>query len=382
MIPQSVPVISGNEWKYIKECLDTGWVSSVGGFVNRFEKIVADYVGVKYAVAVVNGTSALHVSLIACGVKPEDEVIVPTLTFIAPVNVIKYCRAYPIFMDCVVDTLCLDVQKVVDFLSNECELKQDGHTYNKKTRRRIKAVIPVHVFGHPVEMDDLLEICLLHNIHIIEDATESLGSEYKGQRAGSFGRLGCLSFNGNKIVTTGGGGMIVTNDEDLAKRIKHLSTQAKNDPIEYDHDDIGYNYRLTNIQAAMGVAQMERLDEFITIKRKNAFLYKGLLSELNEVKFLWEEVWAKSNFWFYTMKVDSEHKTPLIEYLLTRNIQVRPIWKLIHTLSMYSDFQTYEIDNAVDAYEGCISIPCSVDLKEKDIRYVVENIKNYYIKDK
>ena len=382
MIPQTVPVISGNEWKYIKECLDTGWVSSVGSFVNRFEKIVADYVGVKHAVAVVNGTSALHVSLIACGVKPEDEVIVPTLTFIAPVNVIKYCRAYPIFMDCVVDTLCLDVQKVVDFLSNECELKQDGHTYNKKTRRRIKALIPVHVFGHPVEMDDLLEICLLHNIHIIEDATESLGSEYKGQRAGSFGRLGCLSFNGNKIVTTGGGGMIVTNDEDLAKRIKHLSTQAKNDPIEYDHDDIGYNYRLTNIQAAMGVAQMERLDEFITIKRKNAFLYKGLLSELNEVKFLWEEVWAKSNFWFYTMKVDSEHKTPLIEYLLTRNIQVRPIWKLIHTLSMYSDFQTYEIDNAVDAYEGCISIPCSVDLKEKDIRYVVENIKNYYIKDK
>jgi len=382
MIPQTVPVISGNEWKYIKECLDTGWVSSVGSFVNRFEKIVADYVGVKHAVAVVNGTSALHVSLIACGVKPEDEVIVPTLTFIAPVNVIKYCGAYPIFMDCVVDTLCLDVQKVVDFLSNECEQKQDGHTYNKKTRRRIKAVIPVHVFGHPVEMDDLLEICLLHNIHIIEDATESLGSEYKGQRAGSFGRLGCLSFNGNKIVTTGGGGMIVTNDEDLAKRIKHLSTQAKNDPIEYDHDDIGYNYRLTNIQAAMGVAQMERLDEFITIKRKNAFLYKGLLSELNEVKFLWEEVWAKSNFWFYTMKVDSEHKTPLIEYLLTRNIQVRPIWKLIHTLSMYSDFQTYEIDNAVDAYEGCISIPCSVDLKEKDIRYVVENIKNYYIKDK
>ncbi len=382
MIPQTVPVISGNEWKYIKECLDTGWVSSVGSFVNRFEKIVADYVGVKHAVAVVNGTSALHVSLIACGVKPEDEVIVPTLTFIAPVNVIKYCGAYPIFMDCVVDTLCLDVQKVVDFLSNECEQKQDGHTYNKKTRRRIKAVIPVHVFGHPVEMDDLLEICQLYNIDIIEDATESLGSEYKGQRAGSFGRLGCLSFNGNKIVTTGGGGMIVTNDEDLAKRIKHLSTQAKNDPIEYDHDEIGYNYRLTNIQAAMGVAQMERLDEFITIKRKNAFLYKGLLSELNEVKFLWEEVWAKSNFWFYTMKVDSEHKTPLIEYLLTRNIQVRPIWKLIHTLSMYSDFQTYEIDNAVDAYEGCISIPCSVDLKEKDIRYVVENIKNYYIKDK
>jgi len=381
-IPLSEPVISGNEWKYIKECLDSGWVSSVGGFVNRFEEIVADYVSVKHAVAVVNGTSALHVGLIACGVEPDDEVIVPTLTFIAPVNVIKYCGAYPVFMDCVVDTLCLDVQKVVDFLSNECEQKQDGYTYNKKTKRRIKAIIPVHVFGHPVEMDDLLEICQLYNIDIIEDATESLGSEYKGQRAGSLGRLGCLSFNGNKIVTTGGGGMVVTNDEDLAKRVKHLSTQAKSDPIEYDHDEIGYNYRLTNIQAAMGVAQMERLDEFIAIKRKNAFLYKDLLSELKEVKFLWEEVWSKSNFWFYTIKVNSEHKKPLMEYLLSRNIQIRPIWKLIHALPMYYGFQSYEIDNAIDAYEGCISIPCSVDLKENDIEYVVGNIKDYYIKDK
>jgi dTDP-4-amino-4,6-dideoxygalactose transaminase len=191
-----------------------------------------------------------------------------------------------------------------------------------------------------------------------------------------------LSFNGNKIVTTGGGGMVVTNDEDLAKRVKHLSTQAKSDPIEYDHDEIGYNYRLTNIQAAMGVAQMERLDEFIAIKRKNAFLYKDLLSELKEVKFLWEEVWSKSNFWFYTIKVNSEHKKPLMEYLLSRNIQIRPIWKLIHALPMYYGFQSYEIDNAIDAYEGCISIPCSVDLKENDIEYVVGNIKDYYIKDK
>ena len=382
MIPLSVPVISGNEWKYIKECLDTGWVSSVGGFVNRFEKIVADYVGVKHAVAVVNGTSALHVGLIACGVEPDDEVIVPTLTFIAPVNVVKYCSAYPVFMDCVKDTLCLDVQKVVDFLSNECEQKQDGYTYNKKTKRRIKAIIPVHVFGHPVEMDDLLEICQLYNLDIIEDATESLGSEYKGQRAGSFGRLGCLSFNGNKIVTTGGGGMVVTNDEDLAKRVKHLSTQAKSDPIEYDHDEIGYNYRLTNIQAAMGVAQMEKLGEFVKAKRENALMYKELLSEVFEVKFIWESPCAKSNFWFYTIKVNSEHKKPLMEYLLSRNIQIRPIWKLIHALPMYYGFQSYEIDNAIDAYEGCISIPCSVDLKENDIEYVVGNIKDYYIKDK
>jgi perosamine synthetase len=378
IIPLSEPEISGNEWRYIKECLDTGWVSSAGSYVTRFEDMTAGYVGTKYAVATVNGTSALHVSLIVSGVQPGDEVIVPTLTFIAPVNTVKYCGAEPVFMDCNVDNLCVDVQKISDFIDSGCELRKDGHIYNKATNRRVKAIIPVHVFGHPVDMDALMKICNKSNIDIIEDATESLGSEYKEKKTGSFGKIGCFSFNGNKIITTGGGGMVVTDDKDIADRIRHLSTQAKKDPFEYDHDDIGYNYRLTNIQAAMGVAQMERLQEFISTKRKNAVIYSELLSNLEGIKFLWESQNVKSNFWFYTIKVHREHRKKLIKYLLSKNIQVRPIWKLIHILPMYKNCQSYLIDNAIEAYDSCINIPCSVTIKQEDIEYIAENISKYF----
>lgn len=377
-IPLSEPEISGNEWKYIKECLDTGWVSSVGSYVTHFEEMVGDYVGTKYAIATVNGTSALHISLIACGIQANDEVIVPTLTFIAPVNVVRYCAAHPVFMDCNPDTLCMDVQRVVDFINNECKQNKDGYLYNKKTNRRIKAIIPVHIFGYPVEMEKLLEICKKYNIDVIEDATESLGSEYNGKKTGSFGKIGCFSFNGNKIITTGGGGMVVTDDESIAKRVRHLTTQANRDSFEYDHDEIGYNYRLTNIQAAMGVAQMERLDEFISIKRANANLYKELLSDIDEVLFLWEMTFVKSGFWFYTVRVATEDKKPLMKHLLSKGIQVRPVWKLIHTLPMYRDCQSYEIDKAIDAYNTCINLPCSVNLKEEKVRLVVESIKEYF----
>lgn len=377
-IPLSEPVISGNEWQYIKDCLDTGWVSSLGNYVTRFEEMVANYIGTKYAVATVNGTSALHVSLLVCDVQNNDEVIVPTLTFIAPVNVIKYCGAHPVFIDCNSDTLCIDVQKVSDFITNECEHHNDGYTYNRKTNRRIKAVVPVHIFGHPVDMEVFLEVCSKKNIDIIEDATESLGSEYKGKKTGSFGKIGCFSFNGNKIITTGSGGMIATDDKNLANRVRHLTTQAKSDPFVYDHDEIGYNYRLTNIQAAMGVAQMERLEEFLGIKRRNANLYKKLLLDVDGVDFLWEKDWAKNNFWFYTIKVDKKYKKALMEFLLAKNIQIRPIWKLIHTLPMYKDYQAYEISNAIEAYETCINLPCSVNLKQNEIEYVTDCIVNYF----
>jgi perosamine synthetase len=376
-IPLSEPEISGNEWKYIKDCLDTGWVSSVGDYVTRFESMVADYVGTRYAIATVNGTAALHVSLIACGIQPDDEVIVPTLTFIAPVNVVKYCGAYPIFMDCNIDTLCMDIQKVVDFINNECKQNNDGYTYNKKTNRRIKAIIPVHIFGHPVDISQLVEICNTNNISIIEDATESLGSEYKGKKTGSFGAAGCFSFNGNKIITTGGGGMIVTNDEYSAKRIRHLTTQAKSDPFEYDHDEIGYNYRLTNIQAAMGVAQMERINEFVGIKRRNAALYRELLGHNDKIEFLWEQPWAKSNFWFYTIRVRQLNKNDLINFLLSKGIQVRPLWKPIHSLQMYRACQAYKIENTDKAYETCINLPCSIGLKQKDIESISSNILKF-----
>lgn len=378
IIPLSEPEISGNEWRYIKECLDTGWVSSAGSYVNKFEQMLSGYTGTAHAVAAVNGTSALHLSLIACGIGAGDEVIVPTLTFVAPVNAVRYCGAYPVFMDCNKDTLCIDVRKTTDFIENDCGQRKDGFTYNRKSGRRVKAIIPVHIFGHPAEMDELIEICRRNKIDIIEDATESLGSEYRGKKAGSFGRAGCLSFNGNKIITTGGGGMVVTDDNDIALRIRHLSTQAKKDSFEYDHDEIGYNYRLTNIQAAMGVAQMERLKEFIRIKRTNAGLYRELISDIKGIEFLWEQDRVKSNFWFYTIRVPREHKKGLMDFLISNNIQVRPVWKLIHTLPMYKDFQSYKIENAPEIHEGCMNLPCSVGIKKEEIEYVVKNIKGYF----
>jgi len=380
LIPLSEPEIAGNEWKYIKECLDAGWVSSVGRYVDKFERMLASYTGTGYAVATVNGTSALHVSLIACGVEPDDEVIVPTLTFIAPVNAIRYCGAYPVFMDCDKDTLCIDVQKTSRFIEKECELRRDGFTYNRKSGRKVKAVIPVHIFGHPADMDPLIKVAREHNIHVIEDATESLGSEYKRGKTGSFGIAGCFSFNGNKIITTGGGGMVVTNNKEFSARIRHLCMQAKKDPFEYYHDEIGYNYRLTNIQAAMGVAQMERLEEFVDRKRKNAVIYRELTSGIEGVEFLWEKEWSKSNFWFYTLRVPKEHRKGLMNFLLSNNMQVRPVWRLIHTLPMYENSQTYEISNSFEIYESCINLPCSVNIIKKDIEYVAETIRRYFKK--
>ena len=377
-IPLSEPEISGNEWEYVKECLDTGWVSSVGKYVDLFEKEVAVYTGTKYAVATVSGTSALHVSLLACSVQPNDEVIVPTLTFISSVNVISYCNAYPVFMDCDAGSLCIDVQKVTDFLRNECEQRNDGYTYNKSTNRRVKAVIPVHVFGLPTDMDMLLNVCDENNIDIIEDAAESLGSEYKGKMTGSFGKTGCFSFNGNKIITAGGGGMIVTDDEERANKMRHLTTQAKKDAFEYDHDEIGYNYRLNNIRAAMGVAQMERIEEFVHVKRMNAKLYMELLASIKGLGLLEEAEWAKSNYWLITIKVAKKHKKPIMKYLLSKGIQVRSIWKLIHFQPMYSGFQSYKIERAVDAYESCVNLPSSVNLNQAEIEYIANEIRNYY----
>lgn len=364
-IPLSIPVIKGNEWRYVKDCLDTGWVSYVGAYVDKFEKKVSGYLGSKYAIATVNGTAALHASLIACGVKPGDRVIVPALTFIAPVNAVRYCGAEPVFMDCDAQTLCIDAGKTAEFLASNAG-------------RRVKAVIPVHVFGHPADMGPLLSACRRRGVAIIEDATESLGSEYKDRKAGTFGRTGCLSFNGNKIITTGGGGMVVTDDAALARRIKHITTQAKKDPFEYDHDEVGFNYRLSNVQAAIGVAQMETLGEYVKIKRENAALYRKKLSCVDEVDFLWEKPWAKSNFWFYTIKVPAADRRPLMKKLLSKGIQVRPVWKLINTLPMYKKCVSYKVEEAARAYNTCINLPCSVDLTAGQISYVTGEIRKYF----
>lgn len=376
-IPLSIPVIQGNEWKYVKECLDTGWVSSVGEFVNKFEKSVAEYTGCRYAVSTVNGTAALHVSLIASGITAGDEVIVPSLTFVATANAVKYCGAEPVFMDCDQVTLCIDTDKLREFLEKKT-YSTDNITYNKETQKPIRAIIPVHIFGHPADMDALCSIADEYNITLIEDATESLGSEYKGRGTGSFGSLGCFSFNGNKIITSGGGGMVVTNDESLAAEIRHLTTQARLDDMEYDHDKIGYNYRLTNIQAAVGLAQIEQLDEFVDSKRKHAVVYTEMLSTVKEVRIFGEQTWAKSNFWYITIKVAEDRKKPLMKFLSSKGIQARPLWKPLHTLPMYGDSTKYKITNAVDAYNTCINIPSSVTLTNEEIKYIVENITGYF----
>jgi perosamine synthetase len=375
----SIPEISGNEWKYVKECFDTNWVSSAGKYVDKFEENIKKLTGSKFAIACINGTAALHISLILSDVGQNDEVIVPTLTFISPINVVKYVGAYPVFMDCDEKFFNLDVNKLEKFIKNECNF--DGNfLINKKTNRKIKAIIPIHIFGNPCEMDKLLEIGKKYNLKIIEDATESLGSKYKNKYTGTIGDFGCYSFNGNKIITTGGGGILVTNDEKLGEKAKYLTTQAKDDTIYYIHNEIGYNYRMTNITAAFGVAQLERLEEFIEIKRKNAKLYENLLKNIDGIEFAtFEPENCFSNHWFYTIFVDKEKGTnrdELLKKLNDNKIQTRPIWKLNHTQKPYENCLAYEIENAYKIYEKGLNIPCSVNLTEKEIYKIVEVLKN------
>lgn len=375
-IPLSEPCLEGREWEYVKACLDDRWVSSAGPSVKKFESRIKEYIGARHAVSTVNGTAALHVALMVTGVGPGDEVLVPTLTFIAPANAVRYCGAYPVFMDCSPIGLGLDVSKVVRFLHEECEERAEG-TYNKKTGLRVKAVIPVHIFGHPVDMDPLLQICEQFKLAVIEDATESLGSLYKGRQTGSLGHLGCLSFNGNKIITTGGGGMLTTNSDEWAARARHLTTQARCDELEYQHDEIGYNYRLTNLQAALGLAQLERLADFVCIKRCHAERYRTLLGESQDIGFLWEPPWAVSNFWFYTAFVSPTLRKTVIKNLNSCGIEVRPIWQLIHTQPMYRSCQAYRVDVAPGIYESGINLPCSVGLSDSDIAFVVDALLEF-----
>ncbi|MBD78430.1 MAG: aminotransferase DegT [Crocinitomicaceae bacterium] len=373
-IPLSVPNLSGNEWKYAEDAIKTGWVSSVGSYVDEFEQKFAEYVGVKRAVAVVNGTAALHISLMLAGVEAGDEVIVPDLTFVAPANAITYCNANPVFLGSDWETLGLNPAILKSFLEERCELK-DGYTYNKTTGKRISAIIPMHTFGNPVDMDPLIELCKAANIAVVEDATESLGSSYKGSKTGTFGMLGCFSFNGNKIMTTGGGGMIVTNDEDLANKAKHLSTTAKSDPIEYDHDAIGYNYRLVNVLAAIGVGQLEQMDEFVATKRRNYNHYIQSLSSVEGMNMFEKQDHSESNYWMYPLILDRITPMDLTKALGEKRIQARPVWKLMHTLPMFKDCETFGIETSEEIYNKVLCIPCSTDLSEEDVNRVCESLK-------
>jgi perosamine synthetase len=379
-IPLCVPEIRGNEWQYIKECLDTNFVSSVGPFVNRFERLVGDYVGTKYAVATVNGTAALHIALLVAGVQPDDEVLVSTLTFIAPANAIRYTGAWPVFMDAEPDYWQIDARCIADFLETGCRWA-NGELRNRTTGRRVKAVLPVHILGHPVDMDPILEIARKYDLAVIEDATESLGAQYKGRMVGHLGDIACFSFNGNKIITTGGGGMIVTDDALWAQRARYLTTQAKDDPVEYIHGAIGYNYRLTNIQAAMGCAQMEQLDSYLFSKRRIATTYSENFKNVPGITPMQQANWATSAFWMYTVLLDdTKHgmgSRALLQHLGRRGIQTRPLWQPLNHSPVYGTLPFRECPIAKRLNQMAISLPCSVGLGASDQEKVIQQIQTW-----
>ena len=380
-IPLSVPVIKGNEWTYIKECLETGWVSSAGKYVEQFERKICEYTNANYSVAMVNGTSALQMALTVVGVEAGDEVIVPTVTFIAPVNVVSYLDAHPIFMDSD-EYYNIDVKKTVQFLEDETYFR-NGFSYNKKTKRRISAVVPVHIFGNAVNLDDLMPICRKRNIRVVEDSTESLGTQYcagkfAGKQTGTIGDVGCFSFNGNKIITTGGGGMMVTNAKKFADRARYLSTQAKDDPVRYVHHEIGYNFRLTNIQSALGVAQLEKLDEYIQTKIRNLKIYAKEVAEIEGLRMSDAPKYASCNHWMYPIRIQAKRygktREQLMNYLSENGIQSRPLWKPNHQQKPYRHCQTYQIDLAPRLHAETLTMPCSVNLTKRDIRKVTSTL--------
>lgn len=379
-IPLSVPNLNGNEMKYVQDAIQQEWVSTGGSYIEDFEKNIAKYLNTENAVACQSGTAALHLSLIQSGVIYNDEVIVPTLTFIAAVNPVRYCNAYPIFMDCD-DSLTLDPIKLESFCENECEFT-DEILINKKTRRKIKAIIVVHVFGNLADMEKIINIAEKYNLKVIEDATEALGSyytngKYKNKFAGTIGDYGAYSFNGNKIITTGGGGMVVSKNQEDLKKIKHISTQAKSDTLYYLHDEVGYNYRMTNLQAALGVAQLEKLEEFIDVKMTNYNFYKKLFDNIDNIDLLEFREKIRPNYWFYSLlfKHEDFNKKKFIDKLLENKIQTRPIWGLIHEQKPYLEFESYKIEKAYYYNDKIINIPCSSNLNYDDVLRVAESIR-------
>jgi perosamine synthetase len=376
MLLLSGPNMAGNELKYVTECITTGWVSSVGAYVDQFEKMSAEFAGTKYAVATSSGTTALHICLVMMGVNSDDYVITPNITFIATCNSIKYTGANPIFIDTDVDTWQMDLNLLEEFLTNETE-QRNGVCHYKKDGKRIPVIMPVHVLGNICDMDRLMALAKQHNLTVIEDSTEALGSYYKGQHAGSFGLMGTFSYNGNKIITTGGGGMIVTNDEALAKRAKHLTTQAKSDPFEYMHDAIGYNYRLVNVAAAMGVAQMEQLPGFIKRKYEIIDFYKNALKGIGDIKFQQVSNEVKPNWWLPTIMTNKQKE--VLKALNDNKMQSRPFWVPMNQLPMFkNDIYYNHTDRSNFVYQHCLSIPCSTYITDADLKAVSDKIKECF----
>ena len=381
-IPLSIPNFEGNERKYVDDAIDQGWVSTGGAYITKLEQMMAEYLHTENVAACQSGTAAIHLALISCGVQPGDMVIVPTLTFIAAVNPVKYQFADPIFMDCD-DSLCMDPAKLRKFCEEECEVGEEVLVH-KASGKKVKAVVVVHVFGNLADMESIMQIAKEFHLKVIEDATEALGTRYTQgvfaeKYAGTVGDYGAFSFNGNKIITTGGGGAITAKDPKEVDHIRYLSTQAKDDPHYYIHHEVGYNYRMTNLQAALGVAQMEELPEFIERKHKNYDLYKSLFDGVEHLKLLGFRERTYSNQWFYSLELDMEYLNGTLRDVITKleqqGVQTRAIWGLIHKQKPYEDALAYEMEKA-PYYSSCIlNFPCSTQITEEEVRYVAEQIK-------
>ena len=380
LIPLSVPNFEGNERKYVDDAIDQGWVSTGGAYITRLEKDLAAFLRTENVAACQSGTAALHLSLVEAGVAPGDVVLVPPLTFIAAVNPVKYQFAVPVFIDCD-DSLCMDPVKLRRFCAEECARKDGRLTWRGKP---VKAVIVVHVFGNLADMEEIMDIAEEYGLQVIEDATEALGSHYQtgryaGRYAGTIGDFGAFSFNGNKIITTGGGGAVTARDPKRTDHIRFLSTQAKTDPHYYLHDEVGYNYRMTNLQAALGVAQMEELEEFIRRKQRNWETYRVLFDGFEAAELLPFREGTASNRWFYSLKIDRERiDTPLREIIVAlreKGIETRPIWGLINEQKPYAGEETYQLEKAPYYADRVLNIPSTTQITEEEIRYVADEVK-------
>ncbi len=391
-VPLSIPNFEGNEEKYVLDAVHQGWVSTGGAYITKLEELLAEFLQVKKVVACQSGTAALHLALMECGVQPGDLVIVPTLTFIAAVNPVRYQFADPVFIDCD-DSLCMDPVKLRKFCETECELRNETQNDRdeaflayRKSGQRIRAIVVVHVFGNLADMEAIMDIAKEYHLRVVEDATEALGSaftagRYAGKMAGTIGDFGAYSFNGNKIITTGGGGAITAADPKELEHIHYISTQAKDDPLFYVHDEIGYNYRMTNLQAALGVAQMEELPEFIRRKTDNYRNYQKMLADTNGGYLQKFRAGTRPNYWFYSLVLEDEVIARVggiqgaVEQLRDKGIQTRPVWGLIHQQKPYQRSIAYEIEKALYYSKRIINIPSSTQLTDEDLKYVVECIK-------
>ncbi|WP_259549299.1 LegC family aminotransferase [Heyndrickxia sp. FSL K6-6286] len=365
-IPLHEPTLNGREKDFVIDCIETGWVSSVGKYVNDFENSLAAYTGVKRAVAVVNGTAALHIALKIVGVEPMDEVLIPSLTFIATGNAVAYCQAIPHFVDVSSQTLGVDPVKLEAYL-RDISIIKNGACVNKNTGNRIRAIVPMHTFGHPVNIEPLLAVCAKYQIIVVEDSAESLGSYYKGVHTGNFGVVAAMSFNGNKIITTGGGGAILTNDEELANYAKHLTTTAKvPHQWEFVHDEVGYNYRMPNINAAIGCAQLDQLSLFIKNKRKLVHKYEKIIEEVKGIKLFKEPPFATSNYWLQTLLIDDQkYSLDMVLRTLNENgVMARPAWTPLHKLEPYKKCPKSDLSMTEKLVKQIVNIPSSPYLGE------------------